>query len=121
MSLPANTPAYQPIKATIVIPESGASYSEYQTERPVIIRDALASSAPSVDYLIRIVVDREKVAAVSKAPASLLIATNPAKPKAFEPSVGVSKGRFITIEAIPLSNVGASAVSHTLTLSVDLL
>lgn len=122
ITLPANTPAYTPIRATIVVPEAGASYTEYPTgSNSVIIDDASVTSAPSVDYLIRVTVDRKAVAGISQIPASLMVATNPAKKKAFDPAIGVTPQKFITIEVIPLSNVGSSAVNHTAFLSVKVI
>lgn len=122
ITLPANTPAYTPVRATIVVPETGGSYTEFSTgNMAVIIDDAYVASSPSTDYVIRIVVDRRTIAAVSRAPASQLLANNPAKLKAFEPSIGVGPHRFITVEVLPLSNVGTSAVNHTAYLAVRIL
>lgn len=117
--IPAGWKAFQPVKAKIVVPESGVEVDEYQLESPVVIEDVYAESVPSVNYLVRIVVDRRTVANVSRVPASMLVAKpeSPFKPKAFDPEVGVSRGRFVSFEVIPLSDA-AGEVVHTLYVAV---
>jgi hypothetical protein len=103
--VPAGNPAYKEVDCKITIPESGVTYSEYFAERTFIIQDVVVKSSGDVpiDGLLKIVKNRERLMGTMGAPLSQMLATNPAKPVAFQPMIGFRRGEILTIKLIPIA------------------
>jgi hypothetical protein len=121
VNVPAGAPAFKPIAMTITPVESGVSYSEYLAERSFIIEDAYIREPgdAGVDGYLRVLKDRERVLGVSKS-VRALVATNPAKPLAWDEALAFRKGEILSVEFLPASSP-SSAQTVTVFLAVTLL
>lgn len=123
ITLPANTVAGTPVNTTITVDPQQPAENYIIRKYVVDIKDLAVTSAPSVDVILRFIKNDVYVKAVTP-PVSNLVYSNPAKPNAFSGSREPMKFRILpfeklAIQAVPLSNVGASAVTFTVTAYVD--
>jgi hypothetical protein len=121
VNVPAGAQVFKPIAMTITPVESGVSYSEYLAERAFIIEDAYIreSSDAGVDGYLKVIKNRERILGVSKS-VRALVATNPAKPFAWDEALAFRKGEILSVEFLP-SESPSSARTVTVFLAITLL